>query len=941
MRLLLRCLRLALLCYAGYVALVILVLMPLGNALLPRVVLEQTGRELRLDLLTLNPFNLEASLHRAALLEPEGGDFLRVDRLVVNASLLHSLLQRHPVLDALAVHRLQLHLKREAATGRFNFDDILAHRQALAEAAPPEVAPDQDEAPPALTIRRLALSADRLTYREQRPGQEDYSTSIDDLALVLDHFSTVQEEGQPYRLAATTEQEGLVYWQGGLSTATAHSQGRLRFQGLHLAPLYRYLADRLGLVLHSAQLDADLHYRIDWGGPELQLSLDERSHVALAQLELSAVDDAETRLALNRLDLAGLRLDLSRRTLALAGIDLSGLEVHGHSQGADTSLEAMLALELGEEEDDDGDDLPWRIEVDRLGVSDGRILWQAAELAVPLNVAARLTVVELNWPAIEQPATLQLDSRINERASLQLTGNLQPDGSLLRLSGELEQLPLQWLNPLLEQFIQGRIEGGAVSSQWQLQLDADRQLLSLPRGAVGPLSLRTTTADQTELLAWQALNWQQVQLDPGRQRAEIHRLELDHPQGRLAIAADGSTNFHDLVKAPVDSGEGPAVEEESGADEAWQLALGQLQIREGTLDFSDASLALPFRVTIQQFHGEVADLDSRADQPARVELEGRVDGYSPVSLTGTLQPLASPPELALDFNFSGLELTTLTPYSGTYAGYALRRGQLDVGLSYTLEQGRIAGDNRIVINQLELGERIASPRVIDLPLRLAIALLKDSRGVIDLGVQVRGDLDDPEFDLSQVIWAAFRNLIVKAVTAPFRLLASLVGSDRELDYLGFQQGGLELDDEADKIMAEVSSALHQRPALRLSLSGHAHVSDQDSLARQHLENALLEAGLTPGALAERGRSWEQALAAHYRQLHEGFDEALPAEALEAALLAHHQPDPAELEELAHRRALQIKQALTAEYGLEPERVFLQRPDSVLGPRPGVELDVAP
>lgn len=930
--------------YVIYLALVVLILMPLGNALLPGVVKDQTGRTLHFDLLAINPFTLEVSLHAASLFDEDGVEFVHADRILINASLLQSLALRHPVLDAFELRQLRARVRRDAASGQFNFNDILEHRQALETEESPEDSSADSATLPALTIRRLAFSAEELSYQEYRPGTDPFTNSVRDFALVLKDFSTVQEEGQPYRLAATAAEGGALYWEGDISIAAGRSQGRLQLKAIDLLPVHEYFADQLGLVASSALLDADVHYQVDWGSETLQLMLQD-SEVILRELMLAARNDPDTQVQLDRLSIAGIALNLREQALGIADLTIHGLAISGHSDEAAISLQPMFSMELATQDDTaEESDTPWRLTLDQLHLDDSRIAWQAAELEEPLEIVPRISLTALHWPAMDSPAALDAHLTINDSTTWTASGDLQPDGSSLHLQGSLEQLPLHWINPALGNILRARLRDGLLSSRWELLHEAHGiQQLMLAEGGIGPLSLTPADAGPTEVLvAWDAISWQDVLLDLARQQLTLNTLALQQPRGRLAIAADGRTNIHDLIQDPPSAAAPAEVESDTEATSSWDVAVQTVTIHNGELDFSDASLALPFRVQVQQFSGTIEKLDSRAGVPAQVDLSGRVDGYAPVALLGTIQPLASPPELDLDFNFQNLDLPTLTPYSGTYAGYSLRHGQLSVTLRYTLEQGRIQGDNRVIIDQLQLGEAVESPRAIDLPLRLAIALLKDANGVIDLGVQVKGDIDDPEFDLGGVIWMAFRNLIVKAVTAPFHLLASLVHTDQALDHVGFEPGSSTADRDAAAVLDNLAEALQRRPALRLSLAGQVSEEDSNALAAQNLDAALIAQGLRPESVIARDRAWEHALMKHYQKTFpEGTDRELSTEDMEQALLPSYKPSSEQLGNLAQTRALWVKQALVVDRSLSPERVFIERPDTVMGSRSGVELGLAP
>ncbi|HBX71870.1 MAG TPA: hypothetical protein DEG86_02690, partial [Halieaceae bacterium] len=342
-------------------------------------------------------------------------------------------------------------------------------------------------------------------------------------------------------------------------------------------------------------------------------------------------------------------------------------------------------------------------------------------------------------------------------------------------------------------------------------------------------------------------------------------------------------------------------------------------------DFLDESLPIRFRTVVGDLDGTITGLSSRKGQPLEVDLKGSVDGYAPVTFSGTASPLQEPPSLDLRLRFRGLDMARLTPYSGTYAGYAIEDGVMTVDLRYGLENNRLQGNNQIVIDQLQLGERIESSKALDLPLRLGIALLTNSNGVIDLAVPVSGDVNNPQFSLGSVIAGAFVNLLTKAITAPFALLANLVGSSEDLDTVDFAAGSSELDDHGQGKLRDLAAAMQQRPELSLQISGRLELdSDRTQLQRQLARSALLDAGLSEQDIRDRTRAWEDVVTNLYAELPgpepTDADEEGPSVLQQARILRDQWPVPDEaLTRLATQRATTTKDFLLNE-GIQAERL---------------------
>jgi Domain of Unknown Function (DUF748) len=250
-----------------------------------------------------------------------------------------------------------------------------------------------------------------------------------------------------------------------------------------------------------------------------------------------------------------------------------------------------------------------------------------------------------------------------------------------------------------------------------------------------------------------------------------------------------------------------------------------------------------------------------------------VDKYAPVTIKGQINPLTSDAFTDLVMTFSGIELTTFTPYSAKFAGYKVDKGKLNMTLHYKLNKNILVADHKIILDQLTLGAPVESPDVLHLPIRLAIALLKDSHGVIDIDLPVTGDLSNPKFHYGSIIWMAVRHLLVKIVTAPFKFLGSLFGGGKEeLNLVAFSPGSSSLDQAQQKKLADLAKALRDRPQLVLEIRGTvAVVADQRALADQILNERMQQANPT----ATDEQKTRMLLAMYRRAFHEDPARLLP------------------------------------------------------------------
>jgi hypothetical protein len=364
---------------------------------------------------------------------------------------------------------------------------------------------------------------------------------------------------------------------------------------------------------------------------------------------------------------------------------------------------------------------------------------------------------------------------------------------------------------------------------------------------------------------------------------------------------------------------------------ATRTTIAMISIMDGSMNFSDLSLTPNFSTGIQSLNGTIRGLSSAQLARADVDLAGKVDTYAPVTIKGQINPLSEEAYTDILMKFEGMDLTTYSPYFTKFAGYRIDRGKLSLDLRYKLNNRYLEAENKIVINQLTLGEKVDGPDVTSLPVKLCIALLKDSKGVIDMDIPVSGSIDDPEFSFFPIILKAVMNLLWKIVTAPFALLGALFGGGEDLDHVGFTPGLDSLSQVQTGKLGTVAKGLTERPALHLDIRGTFSDSlDGRVLALDALLRKVRPSGIGPWTRQEEERMLEiykQTFGVDAAQLVPGEEsEARKQQIIEAArqrLAASMPPSENTLRELAHRRAESVMQILVQQHGIDPARLFLQ------------------
>lgn len=412
----------------------------------------------------------------------------------------------------------------------------------------------------------------------------------------------------------------------------------------------------------------------------------------------------------------------------------------------------------------------------------------------------------------------------------------------------------------------------------------------------------------------------------------------DDESGEGPPGAEGTT-----TATPAPPAAAPASAPTTG-EAAPAIAVDAITLQGGAIDFADRFVKPNFSARLTDVAGRLSGLSAIENRPADVALRATLGGYAPLEISGKLLPFGPRVLVDLGSRFTDVDLNPLTPYAGKYLGYEIQKGRLTWDLSYNVADRKLDAKHKVVLDQLELGAKVDSPSATSLPVRLAVALLKDREGRIDLEVPVSGSVDDPKFRVWPIIWKMLRNLLVKAATSPFALLGGGRRGGDDLRVLEFQPGQADLDGTQGERIATLAKLLGDRPSVRLEIGGAFDLDgDRNGLRRRAFERKVKAqkardlaraGGAAPTAAAALDavqvtpEEWPKYLAKAYRQ--EKFPKprnALgiakdlePAE-MEQLMLANIVVSDDDVRALASRRLEIVKEALVAA-GVAAERLFL-------------------
>ncbi len=697
------------------------------------------------------------------------------------------------------------------------------------------------------------------------------------------------------------------------------------------------------------------------------------------------LSDAREAAALQRATLVNAKLKLAENRLVIDAVELNGMrtsvvlgknktlnwtEILKAAPGASAPAPAEPAAVKSATADKPGMDVQlarFRLDGIEVGIED-----QSTDAPVKLDVTQGFVTMKNLSLDMNKTVPMEAGFSLKQGGNFNTGGTIAPGKASGKLDIKLTTLSLKPFTPYVNRFAKLHLNSGAASTHGMLSFArAERGMRVDFNGGFAVDAIGITEEETGEpFFGWEKLSSDSLELKLNPGSLHMNELAVLNPFGKIIIFEDKSINLKRILRSPepgravtAKAGEqapAEAVTEkaavpapaktETGEEAApFPLAIERLRINSANVEFADHSLRPQFGTRMHDLTGVVTGLSNDPATMALVELDGKVDEFGSARVRGSIQPFRATNFTDLKLTFRNLEMTNLTPYSGKFAGRKIDSGKLLVDLEYKVKQRQLAGENKVVINKLKLGERVESPEAMNLPLDLAIALLEDSDGVIDLDLPVSGNLDDPQFSYGKIIWKAVVNVLTKVVTAPFRALGRLIGiSSDKLEAVEFDFGAAALLPPEQEKLKEIGKALIKRPTLTLSVTP-AYNNQNDTRAIQELRirrdvaqcmGLNIAPGQEPGPVDTANPRAQKALEALYddRFDKEGGVKAIKAEyekpkdsvkSIHAAMMERlTQQIPvtdAELKQLARARGEAVKQALITLGKVDTAKISVDEP----------------
>jgi Domain of Unknown Function (DUF748) len=681
------------------------------------------------------------------------------------------------------------------------------------------------------------------------------------------------------KVAASVDEKGVFDWQKLVAlrestdlpppisdTSTSESQpwrlkaGEVKVENIAVDYTDRSRANPIALAVDGLNVLLNASAEVDTG--PVKAILDDLE-VALNGISISEAGDDTPFLSLDTLAVNNGRIDIGSREILITRVGATGggTSVVRGKNGRIRLIEMFNPGDKGRLKRDIAETAvkaraegkPWSFRLDTFEMNGFRVALQDNTIvpAIAYDLKdIRASLKNLTNDA-KTPIDFKTDLKVVQGGNVRISGQVSNVGDRADALAKISGINLKPLGPAVAKFTLLALESGNISASARVKYRSAKsgpQLHANGSASVNKLMLKERGTGE-RFLEWKEMSANGLRFGLSPDRLQIEEVRLLEPGAKIVIFKDRSVNLAKVLKSSDAVGAETATHQEqapvvvSSKDQAlFPVSIERIRVEKGVVDFADFSLVLPFDTHVTDFSGGATGISSDPANRTMIKLEGKVDEYGFTTVGGGISPFAPKTFTDLTVSFQNVELKPFSPYSATFAGRKIASGTLNLKLEYKIQNSELLGENKVVLEKFSLGERVKAPNAINLPLDLAIALLSDTEGKIDVAVPVSGNVDNPKFSYGHVIRQALVNLITKIVTSPFRALGGLLGDKGEqMDAISFQPGNDRLLPPELKKLKKVVEALEKRPQLRLVVQGRYDSKiDGKALRTKRVKRALAE-----------------------------------------------------------------------------------------------------
>jgi len=792
-------------------------------AILPYLVKSQTvgffQKELQhkavIEKVTFNPFTFDLKMHNFELFDQQNKTLISFENFRVNFDLLNSIYTQVAQFNNIELHSLKANVKL-LKDGRLNLLDLVPQQKETKKED--KKVEEKSELFP-INFNKININNTQVVFTDYTI-ENPLVVSLTPFNLNFANLNTLQDNQANYNLDFSLNKHTKFKSEGSLTLNPIKVDGDIKLSQLHLGDYWSKVQEQFNFDISDTLVDFNSQYKVSLLNDDLNINLD-KAKLNLKNLALYEKQSTKDVIALKKLELLLSSFDLRKQEVEIESILLEDLYtnfvINKDKTNNINTLFVQKHKEVNNQSADSGsNEKAWNLDIKLANLKNSKILFSDNTLSSPFTTSLNdfnLTVNDINLKD-NSNFTYNLNSKLAKSASLNSRGQFSIKPLAVYSEFNLINLPLNVFQPYLNETLNINLISADFTTKGSFDLEKSTNHVTVNTNTfINNINVKQKNTDES-LLKISRLNINKLNFSQAKNSVKIESVNLIKPYAKIHIDENKKTNFANVVKESPK----PRIEVKEETKEEFSFDLGPINIQDGSMDFTDLSLPLPFNSFIQSLKGNISELSSFSSKPSSINLEGVIDEYGLAKIDGSLNYKRIEENTKINMLFKNLATKNLTPYSSEFIGRKIDGGKLTLDLQYKILNSKLSANNKIVINKIKLGDEIKSENSVSIPIDLAIALLEDSDGVIDLSLPITGDINDPEFHIGSIVGQAITNLIVKAVTSPFTFLGSLLGSETDdLKYLEFEAGQAILLPPAKEKLDTLAMALEKRPNLALEL----------------------------------------------------------------------------------------------------------------------------
>ncbi len=934
---------------ALYTIIGFLILPIVTRSVLSNILSEQLQRSVTIMRVTINPYALTFGLHDLIIKDREGSDIL------------FSLKELHLNLETASILNKGLILKEARIVNPYvNIIRYEDSSYSISDLMETEKEPSPSESEPLkFSVNNIQLLDGSIDLNDM---PKDTMHRVKNITVSIPMISNlpylVDIFVQPAFKATINDTPFMIEGNTKPFSDSLKTVLRLDIEDFDIPYYLEYAPFRMNFSLLSGTIDARNNITFSQytdKPPSLTLSGD------ISLKDLKAVDkNGDPLINLPSVDIAIAPSKLISGEVRLLQVSVSEPEIHltRNNEGL-FNMQSLIASENSEttaaDKDEEETAASFLLMADGIDIKNGKVFFkdETTEKSVQAVVDQLQFSAENFTTEKENEASIQLSLRLNDKGMVSTNGSISIAPLKADLNLDLQDIDITPFQPYFTDRVNIQVTSGSFMTKGSLSFN---QLNSgeLDASYTGDASLlkfdTLSKINAGNLLKWDILNLAGLDFGISPLHLSIKAVSLSDYYALLHIDPEGNLNLQRIFKKEDTETESPAPDtnvEDISSSAKMDINIDNVTLQNGTVSFSDQQIKPSYSVNLLEIGGRVSGLSSKEGSRADVMLMGKLENYAPLKIKGEINPLAKDLFVDLKVDFNAIDLSPLTPYSHKFIGYTIQKGKLSLGLQYLIDKKKLDSTNNLFLDQFTLGEKVDSPDATSLPVKLAIALLKNGKGEINLDLPVTGEIDDPEFRVGGIVVKMLLNILVKAATSPFALLGALVGGGEELSYIDFDNGSSAIKDGEKAKLDKLVTALSDRPSLNVDIKGFVDIeNDRESIRQQTFDNKLKAqklkdmVGKSDEALSLENiiiepEEFEKYLAKAYKEEEFpkprnmlGLAKKLPPEEMEKLILTHIEINDEELRQLASKRSFNVIDYFLASGQIAAERVFLLEPESL-------------